>query len=76
MKHYEEWQVAAREQCGCHIVEDSGPYIVYCPKHAAAPDLFGLCMSFVQAWDSVAIALWTNEDVQPFRAALALAEEE
>ena len=72
MERVKEWQVAASYQCGCRIIEDSGPYIDYCPKHAAAPEMFEALKLVDSAFD-VIDGIQQEEALAEVVAALVLA---
>lgn len=44
----ERGELLVGEGCGCVVIQDraSGAYIVYCDKHAAAPDMYEALLAF------------------------------
>ena len=45
----ERGELLATEKCGCVIIQDrtADAYIVYCHKHAAAPELYEACKTLI-----------------------------
>ena len=39
-----------REECGCAVqqLHDAQVYIIYCPKHHAAPELYEACKMLIE----------------------------
>lgn len=47
----ERGELVLKEVCGCVVIQDrtAGAYIVYCPTHKVAPDMYEACKS-AYAW--------------------------
>jgi len=54
-------------ECSCHIIIGAGQNpkytIVYCPKHKAAPKLYGACKNLPEPKSILAEAAYTGGDI-------------
>ena len=71
-------KTVSSEVCGCMVMRDSlqRKYIQYCPKHAAAPDMYEALDNLLEAWDEWGVSSFPDPFADMARAALAKARGE
>lgn len=77
----ERGELLYRYDCGCVIIQDrtADAYIVYCPKHEAAPDLYEALQFFMhqlEPWTKLfpGLTQWTDLAREAGEKAIAKAE--
>ena len=58
-------ELLVREKCGCVVIQDrtADAYIVYCPKHEAAPELYEALKDLPEPKSILAEAAYTGGDI-------------
>ena len=71
----ERGKLLLKEYCGCVVIQDqtADAYIVYCPKHKAAPDMYEACRKGLELL-SINLEQYRGTVSELLREALAKAE--